>query len=411
MNLQLNILILCVLVIFSAIFSGMETALMAIGRVKINSLVEQKKTGSKSLQRIKENTDKLIITILIGNNLINISAASFATVTFMELFGSRGIGIATGIMTFMILVFGEIAPKTFAAQNAEKVSLIVARPLEILMKILFPVVWFFKLLTGFVSKLSGSKGDQKLSEEDLKSFLTMGRKEGVIDKDEAEMMHNILDFKDVKVDEVMTHEDEVDMIDGDKTVSEMLAFIVKSPFSRYPVYLKERDNVIGIIDVDDILKVVHEKKTRKKIKTIVKDVLFVPESKDVDDLLSDLDNRNEKIALVVNEYEDVIGLVSIEDILEEIVGDVFDKSNRRSAYLKKINEKLFKTKAKISLEELNKILNINLVSETSNTLGGFIQDKIERIPEVGEKIKHRRLIFEIESVTKKGIDMVKIIRV
>ncbi|NCN86612.1 HlyC/CorC family transporter [archaeon] len=410
MELSVNIVILCLLIVFSAIFSGMETALMAVSRVKINSLVEQKKKGALALQRIKNKTHKLIITILIGNNLINISAAALATVTFSQLFGSNGVGMATGIMTFMILVFGEIAPKTFASQNAVKVSLKVARPLEILMKILSPLVWFFEKITGFVTKLSGGKKKEEISEEDLKSFLSMGRKEGVLDKDEAEMMHNILEFKDTKVVDVMTYEDEIEMIDGNKTIQDVLEFIVKSPFSRYPIYLNERDNVIGIVDVDDVLRALHEKKTRRKIKTIAKDVLFVPESKEVDELLSELDKRNEKIALVVNEYGDVIGFVSIEDILEEIVGDVFDKSRRRSAYLTKINERLFRTKAKIPLEELNKILETNLESETSNTLGGFIQEKLGKIPNKGDKIKYKKFIFEVEKASRKGIEFVKIIK-
>ncbi len=408
MNLGTNILILCVLIVFSAIFSGIETALMAVGKVKVNSLVDQKRRGSLALKRIKEKTPRMIITILIGNNLINISAASFATVVFMEIFGSSGVGIATGIMTFMILVFGEITPKTFAAQNSVKVSLVASIPLEFLMKLLFPFVWFFEKITNFVNKLSGNKGDKEVSEEELKSFLIMGRKEGVLEKDEAEMMHNILEFKDTKVVDVMTHEDEVEMIDGNRRIRDVLEFVVKSEFSRYPVYLEERDNVVGIVDVDDILKVLHEKKTTKKIKSIAKEVLFVPESKDVDDLLGDLDKRNEKVALVVNEYEDVIGLVSIEDILEEIVGDVFDKSRRRSSYLTKIDDKVFRTKAKIPLEELNKLLRVKLESETSNTLGGFIQDRLERIPKKGEKIKFRKLTFIIEKVTKKGIEVVKI---
>lgn len=410
MNLGTNLIILGVLIVFSAIFSGMETALMAVSRVKVNSLVEQKKKGSLALQRIKSNTHKLIITILIGNNLINIGAASLATVTFMEIFGSGGVGIATGIMTFMILVFGEITPKTFAAQNASKISLTVARPLEILMKLIAPIVWFFEKITGFVNRLSGNQKGKEISEEDLKSFLSMGRKEGVLDKDEAEMMNNILEFRDTKVDEVMTAEDEVEMLDGTKTIAQVLEFVVKSPFSRYPVYLKERDNVIGIVDVDDILKAIHEKKTIKKLKSISKPVYFVPESKEVDDLLSELEERHEKIALVVNEYQDIIGLVSIEDILEEIVGDVFDKSKRRSSYIKKINEKLFKAVAKVPLEEVNRVLDVNLESVSSNTLAGLIQDKLQRIPKVGDKVKVRRLTFVVDRVNPKGVVSVRIIR-
>jgi CBS domain containing-hemolysin-like protein len=411
MDLGTNIFILCLLIVFSAVFSGMETALMAVSNVKVNSLVDQKKRGAKALQRVKSNPSRMIIAILIGNNLINISAASFATIVFMDLFGSSGVGIATGIMTFMILVFGEITPKTFAAQNATSVSLAVAAPLGILMKLISPLIWFFGAITSFVNKLSGSSKNEEMSEDDLKSFLTMGRKEGVIDKDEAEMMHNILEFKDRKVDDVMTPEDEVEMIDGDKKISEVIPFIVKSPFSRYPVYSKERDHVIGIVDVDDVLLALHDKRTARKIKTICKDVLFVPESKDVDDLLGELEDRNEKIALVVSEYGDVIGLVSMEDILEEIVGDVFDKSKRRSSYLTKVNEKLFKSKAKIPLEELNRIFDIKIIAEDANTLGGYIQEKLERIPKKGEKVKYRKFVFEVEKVGKRGIDLVKIIRV
>ena len=405
-----EVIILLALIILSACFSGMETALMAVSKVKVNSLVEQKRKGAHALQRIKDKTSKLIITILIGNNLVNIGAASFATVVFTDLLGSKGLGIAMGSMTFLILVFGEIIPKTFSAKNSVRVSLIVAGPIEILMKLLSPFVWFFERITILVTKLSQSKEEQIVSEEELKSFLILGRKEGILEKDEAEMMHNILDFKDTKVVEVMTHEDEVEMIEGNKTIQEVLEFIVKSPFSRYPVYLKERDNVVGVIDVDDVLKAIHDKKTSRKVRSLAKGVLFVPESKDVDDLLSDLDKRNEKIALVVNEYEDVIGLVSIEDILEEIVGDVFDKSRRRSSYLKKIGDNTYRTKAKIPLEELNKILGTKINSETSNTLGGFIQDRLERIPKNGEKIKYRKLTFVVEKVSNKGIELVKIFK-
>ena len=411
MNLESNILILLVLIVLSALFSGMETALMAVGKVKINSLLEQKKHGAKALYRIKENPSRLIIAILIGNNLVNISAASLATIVAMDIFGSGGVGIATGVMTFIVLVFGEISPKTFAAQNSAKVSLIVARPVEVYMKLISPLIWFFAMITGFVTKLSGKSSHAKLSEADLKSFLMLGRKEGVLDKEEAEMMHNILDFKDTKVDEVMTPEDEVEMIEGNVKIVDALPFIVKSPFSRYPVYLEDRNEVIGIVDVDEVRKAFHDKKMNKKIKSIAKDVLFVPESKDVDDLLSELEDRNEKVALVVSEYGDVVGLVSLDDILEEIVGDVFDKSKRRSSYITKINEKLFKAKAKIPLEELNRIFDVNIVSESSNTLGGYIQDRLQRIPEIGAKVKYRRFVFEVEKVNKKGIETVKIIRV
>jgi len=194
-----QIIILVVLVFLSAFFSGVETALMSVNQIKVKSLVKQGKKGAVVLYRIKNNPHKLIITILIGNNLVNIGATAFATVMFIHLFGSNGVGIATGIMTFVILTFGEITPKTFASQtfasqNAQRISLLVARPIEILSFILSPLVWFFEKIAKLMSKLLGSKKEAIISETELETIVTLGRKEGILEKETAEIMHNVLKF-------------------------------------------------------------------------------------------------------------------------------------------------------------------------------------------------------------------------
>tara|TARA_Y100000310_G_C20700281_1_gene829064 strand:- start:6605 stop:7840 length:1236 start_codon:yes stop_codon:yes gene_type:complete len=411
MTLLTQIIILVVLLFLSAFFSGIETALVSLNKIKITSLVKQKKKGAETLERIKSNPNKLIITILIGNNLVNIGAASYATVVFTDLFGSSGVGIATGVMTFLILVFGEITPKTFAVQNAEKVSLIVAKPIEVLSFILSPLIKILELISKFMTKLLGSGVEEKVSEEELRTIVTMGRNEGILDKEVAQMMHNLLEFKETTVMEIMTPKIDIELIDGNKKLKNIIDFVVKTPFSRYPVYLKDKDNIIGILDVDDVLKYSKNKKLDVKVKEIVRKPYFVPRSKEIDDLLSEFEKKKIRLAIVVDEFGNVIGMVSNVDILEEIVGDIFDKSKRKSKYIKQINNGFVRVDAKVSIEEINKTLNLGLKQEHFNTIAGFVEHKLHRIPKKGEKIKLRKVIIEIDKVTDRRVESVKIKRI
>ena len=408
--LQTQIIILLILILFSALFSGIETALMSLNMIKVNSLVKQKKKGAETLHRIKQNPHKLIITILIGNNVVNIGAASLATVIFTNLVGSSGVGIATGVMTFLILVFGEITPKTFATQNAERVSLLVARPVELLSYILSPLVKIFEIISRVMTKLLGSKKEKEISEEELKTIVTMGREEGILTKEAAEMMHNVLEFRGTKVTEIMTPKASVEMIDGNSKLKDIVDFVVKTPYSRYPIYSENEDKIIGILDVDDVLKYAKNKKLDVKVKDIDRPVFFVPESKEIDDLLSEFENKNIPLAVVVDEYGKVSGLVTVEDILEEIVGDIFDKSKRESVYIKKIGDKLIRADARASVEEINKILHLGLKEMNFNTIAGFVESRLQRVPKKGEKIKLKNITIEVDEVTKQGIKSVKIIK-
>ncbi len=404
-----QIIILVVLLVLSGFFSGVETALMSINQIKIKSLVKQGKKGAAVLHRIKQNPHKLIITILIGNNLVNIGAASYATVMFTELFGSSGVGIATGIMTFLILVFGEITPKTFASQNAERVSLFVARPIEILSIILGPFVWVFEKISKMMSSLLGSKGEEVISEAELETIVTMGKKEGILEKEAADMMHNVLKFGGTTVKEIMTPRVDMITIDGNKKISEVLDLIVKTPYSRYPVSI-EKGKIEGILDIDDVLKQVRYKKLGKRVKTILRPILFVPETKEIDDLLTEFEGKEVPMAVVVDEYGGIEGMVTVEDILEEIVGDIFDKSKAKSDCFKKVEDNIISVDAKVSIDELNKALKLGIKPGQFNTIAGYIQDRLQRIPHVGEKIKLRNAIIEVTEKTKQGVKKVRIIK-
>jgi CBS domain containing-hemolysin-like protein len=401
---------LIILIFLSAFFSGIETALMSVSKIKVKSLLRQNKPGSKALYRIKQNSHKLIITILIGNNLVNIGAAAIATVLFTNLFGSKGVGIATGIMTFLILVFGEITPKTLAAQNAVKISLFVAKPIEILSALIYPIVKFFELMSRGVSRLVGTEEGKKLSEEELKTIVTMGFEEGILDREAAEMIHNVLEFEDTRVVEIMTPKEKIEMINSEAKLKDAINLIVKKQYSRLPVYKGNRDKIIGILDVDDVLKYIKKKKLTVKVKNVLRRTHFVPEYKEIDDLLTEFEGKKVPMAIVVDEYRNVSGLVTIEDILEEIVGDIFDKSKKKSVYIKKVNDKLIRVDAKASIEEINKELHLGLRIGHFDTIAGFIMHKLQRIPKKGEKIVLKKVTILVDRVSKQGIRSVKIIR-
>jgi len=398
------------LIFVSAIFSGTETAMMAINMIKVKSLLKQKRKGSETLFRLKQNTHKLIITIMIGNNLANVGAAAIATVLFTDIFGSSGVGIATGIMTFFILVFGEITPKTYCAQNAERISLIMARPIELLSKILIPVVKVLEYITKGITRLLGTKKEKELSEEELRTMVTMGREEGILTREAANMMKNVLEFEGTKVTEIMVPKANINMVDANKNLRDVVDYVVKTPFSRYPAYSESTDKIIGILDVDDVLAYVKNNKLNVKVKNLLRKAFFVPETKEIDDLLTEFEGKDIPLAIIVDEYGNVSGLVAVEDILEEIVGDIFDKSKRESIHIKKVSDKLIRVDAKASIEEINKILHLGLKEKHFNTVAGFIEHKLGRIPKKGEKLNLKKVTIEVDDVTKQEIKSVKILR-
>ncbi|MGK0209652.1 MAG: putative hemolysin, partial [Patescibacteria group bacterium] len=351
--------ILGILILLSGFFSGVETALMSINHIKVKSFVKQKKPGAKDLERLKENSHRLIITILIGNNVVNIGAASLSTVIFSDLFGSAALGISTGVMTFLILIFGEITPKTYAAQNAEWVSLSVAKYIIFLSMLLSPLIWIFENISHFINRFLGVRPGEKLSEEELETIVTLGRREGILEKEAADMMHNVLKFGQTTAEEIMTPRIDMVLIDGDQKIGDVIDYIVKTPFSRYPVYLKDQDSIEGILDIDDVLRKVKEKKLSAKVKTILRPVLFVPESKEIDDLLTELEGKEVPMAIVVDEYGDIEGLVTVEDILEEIVGDIFDKSKMNKLRIK-TDQKIIMIDAKVPIDDINRSLKLGI---------------------------------------------------
>ncbi len=323
------LLLLFFLIILSALFSAAETALMSTHMVKVKALLKKNRPGSVILYKLKQKPHNLIITILVGNNLVNIFATAIATALFIQVFGLAGMAYSAIVMTIVILTFGEILPKLLAVQHHEDISLVLAAPIYYLSIVFFPIIWLFTQLSNIINKVFKTKKKQTISEEELRIILTLGKEEGIISKEVARIMHKVLDFEDTKVTKIMTPFEKVHLIDGQLKIDSAIDFIVRKSHSRYPVYIEEEDNIIGIVDVDDVLKAIKDKKADSLIKDITRTVEFVLPDKEIGDLLYEFEDKSVLMAIVVDKKGDVLGLVTIEDILEEIVGNIFDKSNRK----------------------------------------------------------------------------------
>jgi Mg2+/Co2+ transporter CorB len=408
--LEVQIAVLVILLCLSAFFSGIETALMSVSSLKVKTLVRQKKRGADALQRIKSNPERLLVTILVGNNIVNISAAAIATSVATSMFGDVGVGIATGIMTLMVLMFGEITPKSYSTHNSERVALRVARTVEIITKILFPIVRSLEAFSNLMMRIFGKKGSEKLTEDELKTIVTIGAEQGIIKREVAGMMNSLIKFEKTHVGQVMTHKDEMLMIDGSKTIGEVIDFVVKTPYSRYPVYLENEDNIVGIVDVDEILAKLKSGKTKTKIAKISRKPYFVPSTKEVASLLYDFEARGTVIAVVVDEFGHVKGLVTVDDVMEEIVGDIFDKSKKPNIYIKRVSPSELLVDARVTVEMLDDYMDLGLPEREFDTIAGLIQKRTGEIPRKGEVIHLKKVKIIIEDSDEKTIKKVRIVK-
>jgi len=409
--LEIQIAILGVLLCLSAFFSGIETAFMSLSSIKVKTLVKQKKKGADVLQRVKSNPERLLVTILVGNNVVNIGSASLATSVTTSLFGDAGVGIATGIMTLLVLTFGEITPKSYATHNAEKISLRIARTIEIISKVLFPIVRIFEAFSNLMLRFFGKNDGDGFTEEELKTIVTMGAEQGIIKREIAGMMNSQIKFEKTHVEEVMTRRSEMLMIDGSKTIDECIDFVVRTPYSRYPVYNNgNEDDIVGIVDVDQILEKLRAGKMKTRISRIAKKPYFVPGTKEIANLLYDFEARGTVMAIVVDVYGHVKGLVTIDDVMEEIVGDIFDKSKKSNIYIKRISSSELLVDARVTVEMLEDYMDLGLPDKEFDTIAGLIHKKTGKIPKKGDVILLKKAKMIIQDADEKTIKKVRIVK-
>jgi len=321
--------VLGILIILSAIFSGSETAIFSLTDARVLSLKKQKLPGAKILYMLRKNPNRLLITILIGNNVVNISASAITTYLMTQTFGSIGIGIATGILTLAILIFGEIIPKSFAYTKPVKISLIMASSLYTMSVILMPIIILFEYLTRMMIKFLGRKPDKRVTTSEIKTMIKLGAEEGALKKEEEEMLAGIFKLKETPVKTVMTPRSRVVAVEKSTMIGDVISKAVRTGYSRFPIYNRTIDGIVGVVHTKDILPYTQKQWLSEPISKAMTSPLFVYESKDIYSLLTELRKRNKHMAVVLNKKKKLSGIVTIEDIIEEIVGEIYDEADAR----------------------------------------------------------------------------------
>jgi len=408
-----QLVLLLALIIMSAFFSGAEIALTSLSPAKIKTLKSDHHFGSKAIYNLKQKPEILLITILLGNTLVNISATVVATIWGLRIFGNTAIGVVTGVLTFTILIFGEMAPKTYSQKHAESVARMVAPPLLWLTYILYPIIWLLeKLIHGLMWIMKAKSPIRTMSEEELLAMVDIGTKEGVIEEEEQELIENVLEFADTTVEEIMTIESEIDSLEIETTARNAAEFFTTHSHSRIPIYRDNIDNIVGILTVHDILKITHNKDNPIKNLTDYRfpAPIVVPKTKSISKLFREFQKRRQHIAIVVDERGHTVGLVTMEDILEEIVGDIVDESDREESHVTKIGKNEWLATGDAIIDEVNQALGISLSYPEHQTVSLLILEKLQGFPNLGEKIEYESIVLQVKKMSKKKIEEVLITR-
>ncbi len=409
----IQIIILIILLLLSGFFSGSETALVSVNKLRIRKLAEEQVKGAVAANNLLQRPNRMLATILLGNNLINVLAAAIATNLAIAFFGSTGIGIATGVMTLLILIFGEITPKGYATVNAEKVAMRVAGPISVLCRVLSPVVWVVTILTRRLINLVG--GDPGIvapfvTEEEIKFLVEIGEEEGVIEKDEKEMIEGVFEFAETTAKEVMVPRIDIRRLDAEETLSAALEHLLSTGHSRTPVIEGSIDNIIGILYTKDLLKYLKEGKKDIPVKDIIREAHFVPESKPLDELMKEMREKKIQMAIVVDEYGGTAGLVTLEDLLEEIVGEILDEHDVEEVGIRPLEDGSYVVDARMDIDEINASLGLNLPSEEFDSIGGLLFNLLGKIPVVGDRVEVNGVELIVEKMRIRRITRIRIVK-
>jgi putative hemolysin len=410
----LQVLILAFLLVASGFFSGSEIGLFRLSRSRRQHLVEQ--DGGRSAQlldRLMSNPDRALITILVGNNLVNIAAAAMATALAISIFERAAVGIATGVMTLLVLVFGEIIPKAYASRFSSQVSLRASPFLRGMQVLVFPVVWVFEQVTHFVFRLMGARTGERTfsSTEEIRTLIAVGEEEGVLEEEEREMLHSVIDFGELMAKEVMVPRTDMVCLAARTSVKEAVKVAVDSGFSRLPVYDGNLDNIVGIVFAKDLLAHLAADKGDVPVTSVQRQPLFVPESNTLDDVLRELQERRTHMALVVDEYGGTSGLVTMEDLLEEIVGEIFDEYDLRRESVRILDDETAVVDARVHVDDVNDKFGTKLPEdEVYETVAGFVFHTLGRIPKEGETFQAHGLRVTVEKAINRRILRVRMVK-
>lgn len=406
----INLLILIVLLSMSGVFSSAETSMVTVNTIKIRNQAEKGSSTAKMLLKIKNNPDKMLSAILIGNNLVNLSASSLATTLTIKIFGSHLVGVATGILTILILIFGEITPKTMAARDAEKMAYIYARPIYYLMYFMTPIIWVVNMASQGIIRFLGGNANQKreaFTEDELRTILNVSHEEGILEKEERKMINNVFDFGDIVAKDIMIPRIDMTMVDVEASYEELIQIVEKEMYTRMPVFEGSTDNVVGIINVKELLFV--KDKDKFVMKECMRPAFFTYEYKKIAELMIEMRNTFSNIVIVLDEYGATAGMITTEDMIEEIVGEIRDEYDREEEEnIVRLEQGEYFIDGSMRLDDLNEELGTDFYSDDYESIGGFIIGKLDHIPVAGEQIVYAGITLIVEKMDKARIEKVRL---
>lgn len=400
-----QIIVLLILIAMSSFFSMSETALMSISKIRLRHMVEEEVPNAKLVEKLLEDPNKLLGAILIGNNIVNIGASSLATIVATNIFGSGGVGIATGIMTILVLIFGEITPKSIAQQKSEVVALKVAKIIRLVVFIFRPFISIFTGISSlFIKMLGGNPNatESFITEEELKTMVDVSEEEGVLENVEKEMIFNVFDFADQQVKDIMVQRVDIVSIDEEANYDEVMEVIKSEQFSRIPVYNQTIDNIIGVLNVKD-LAMVENPRENFDIKKYIREPYYTFEFKKVVELFKEMKKTRNHISVVLDEYGGTVGIVTIEDLIEEIVGDIEDEYDEDKPSVQVISDNEYVFDGSVRLHDISDIIGINMESEEFDSVGGLMISELGRMPEQNEEVVIGNIRLVAEEVEKNRI--------
>jgi len=413
-DLWVELVALAVLIGLSGFFSGLEVALVNIRKSKVVQLLNEKKKGSKALYKLKMNPSWMMSSVNLGNNLVNVGASALATSLAIRLFGDDGLGIAVGVMTFLILVFGEITPKTYCNANSTKIALRYAPVLLAFSYVFYPVVKFFQIITKGVVKLTGSSSTPPpITEDEIRGVIEQGLEEKAIEKDEMELVHGALKFDDTVIRSVMTPRTKMFTLNSKMLLFEALPQINQSGHSRIPIYGQTHDDIVGFIHARDILKELEKDNKMISLEQIARKPVFASQEKMVSSLLKEMQGRRTHMAIVVDEHGSVEGLVTLEDLVEEIVGEIEDETDLpRPIGYEKIDHDTIITNGDIEIDTINEIFKTTVPEgDDYASLNGLLHERLQDIPQEGDKVELEELRIIVEKVSKNVPQKIRIERI
>ena len=408
----INIMLLVVFVVLSAFFSGSEAALLSVQRVRIQHLVSTKTPGAAKVARMVERPDKLLPPILLGNNLVNTAVAALATAMAISVANdqSQGILIATGLVTVTLLIFGETIPKTVATRHAERFSIIIAFPIQWISFVLRPISFLLERISAGASRAFGGGEREAITEEEIKTIVSVGSEEGVVERGEAEMIRRVLEFGDRHVREVMTPRPEIVWIERGAMIQQFLQLYGNHPHSRFPVFEGTLDNVAGVVAVKDVMRLIAMGSSLDSAAMPqVRPARFVPETKRVQELFDEMRASGDQLAMIVDEFGGVAGLVTLKRLIEDIVGRVGDEDNAAYEEVVEVGTSTFDLEGSVSISDANERLGLALPSGEYETIAGFLLEQIGSVPEVGREMAYGGATFTVTEMQGVRISRVLVV--